>query len=161
MSGEEPQSYGQREPRAAALASIKSMAFGAVIGALLCLYFGFAWTVDAPPETPEEAAATWYAVDHGFRWALRIVGVLFLLVAGLTAMAQPAGALLAAATELLFGLVLAAMTIEGFIEDRVSGMFDFTVIILAVVAFFGFSAARRSWRIYRQVASLEVRDTPL
>lgn len=128
--------------------AIRGAAFGLLIGGAICLYFGFSWMVDAPGSASKESAASWFAVDHAFRWALRIVGVVFLLAAAGAAMGQRWSALLATISEGAFALLMIAMAIETTLESRADGGWDALVIIFGVLALISLSAAWRSWQLY-------------
>jgi len=131
-------------------AAIKGATFGGLIAGAVCLYFGFQWLVDAPASADESATAVWYAIDQGFRWALRVIGAAFFLVALLARSGSPASALLATVVESAFALLMLAMAVDTLVEARADGQFDATVILLLVLMAVGISAARHSWLLYRR-----------
>jgi hypothetical protein len=136
---------GRRHNREAA---IRSTAFGALVAGGLCLYFGLVWSADAPASASPQATEMWYFVDHVFQWWLRIIGVGFLAGAGLSAMGNRLGALVTAADEAAFALLMLAMAVNAYLEARAMGVFDATVILFGVLLVVGLSAARYSWSAF-------------
>lgn len=128
--------------------AIRGSAFGLLIGGAICLYFGFSWLIDAPGSASEQAAARWYAVDHAFQWALRVIGVAFLLGAAGAWTGQRWSALVSAAVEAAFALLMIAMAIESTLEARADGAWDAFVILFGVLALISMSTAWRSWQLY-------------
>lgn len=128
--------------------AIRSAALGALVAGGVCLWFGFAWSIDAPLSASAEATQVWYLVDHVLQWWLRILGVGFLLAAALSAMGNRLGALATAVDEATFALLMLAMIVDGVLESRAMGGFDATVILFAVLLVVGISASRYSWRVF-------------
>ncbi len=139
-------------------AAIRAGALGALLAGGICLFFGFQWLIDAPGSASEQATPVWFAIDHVFQWALRVIGVAFLVVAGLAALGRRSAALLETAVESAFTVLMLAMAIETFAEARADGHFDSTVILLLILAALGYSAARRSWRLCRQIGGQPTGD---
>lgn len=154
MNEEPPVERDAAEKRMAA-AAIKGRALGALLAGGVCLYFGFGWLVDAPASAGEDATPTWYAVDCAFRWGLRIVGGAFVIVAALAASGSRPSMLLGAVVEGVFALLMLAMTVETYLEARADGHFDATVILLAILAVVGLSAARHSWALYVRAGHIQ------
>jgi hypothetical protein len=128
--------------------AIRGNALGLVIGGGICLYFGFAFVADAPSGVSEEERAMWFALDNGLFWALRVVGIGFLLAGAWAASGRRPAMLLAAATEAAFALVMLAMSIAWTLEARVMGTWNPQVILLLILLIVGLLGARRSWELY-------------
>jgi len=131
-------------------AAIRATALGALVAGGICLFFGFHWLIDAPASSSAASEPTWYAIDHVFRWVLRVVGAAFLVVAWLARSGRRLAAGLGAAVETVFALLLLAMAVETFAEARADGRFDAMIIVLAIVMVMSVSAARHSWSLYRR-----------
>jgi len=132
---------------------VRASAIGLLIAGGLCLYFGFTLAANAPPDATPEEAARWFAVDEALNWGLRIVGILFLAVAGLAMTGARAALLGAALCEGLFALVMVAMAIEWSVDAHVfGGGWDPAVIIVALLAIISVGQAMRAWTLYRQSA---------
>jgi hypothetical protein len=136
---------GERRDR---IAAIRSAAFGALVAGGVCLYFGFAWSADAPASATPEETQVWYMVDHVFQWWLRVLGIGFLAAAGLSGIGHRLGALLSAAAEAAFAVLMLGMIVNGYLESRAMGGFDATLIIFAVLLVVSVSACRHSWSVF-------------
>jgi hypothetical protein len=132
----------------AAAEAIRGSALGLLVGGGVCLYFGFTLLIDAPGSASEEAVQTWFAADRAFRWCLRIAGVAFLLAAAWAATGQRSSMLLAVPSELVFALLMLAMSIETTLEARADGQWDVFAILLLILLVMGLAGARRSWELY-------------
>jgi hypothetical protein len=128
--------------------AVRGTTLGLVIGGGVCLYFGFAWLLDAPGSVSDEAAKSWFAVDQAFRWTLRVVGVVFLVAAAWSATGQRPAMLLAALAEGGFALLMLAMAIESTLEARADATWDPFAILFLVLVLVGLTAAKRSWGVY-------------
>jgi len=56
--------------------------------------------------------------------------------------------LLAAMVEVVFALLMLVMMVEWTIEARVDGAWEYSVILLILLAVVSLSGARRSWELY-------------
>jgi hypothetical protein len=110
----------------AAAEAIRGSALGLLVGGGVCLYFGFTLLIDAPGSASEEAVQTWFAADRAFRWSM----------------------LLAVPSELVFALLMLAMSIETTLEARADGQWDVFAILLLILLVMGLAGARRSWELY-------------
>ena len=128
--------------------AIRSAAFGALVAGGVCLYFGFAWLPFAPASATPEETQFWFMVDHVFQWWLRVLGVGFLVAAGLSAIGHRLGALLSVAAEAAFAVLMLAMIVNGYLKSRAMGGFDATLIIFAVLLVVSLSACRHSWIVF-------------
>jgi len=131
-------------------AELGAMTLGLVIGGGVCLYMGLSLIADAPANVSrDEAESLWFVVDNAIFWCLRIIGAVLLLAALLAFARQRIAALVATIGEIGFTLIMVGMAIENTIEARVDGIWDYFVILYAVLAIVAASAAKRSWQVYR------------
>jgi hypothetical protein len=147
---EEP--HGEGPPpiaRASLVDAIRGSALGLLIGGGICLFFGFTLLIDAPGSASEEATETWFAIDRVFQWALRIVGVVFLIAAAWAMTGQRRSMLLGTISEVGFCLLMLAMAVETTLEARADGGMDAFAILYAILFVIGLSGVKRSWVLYR------------
>ena len=119
-----------------------------LIGAGVCFYLGFTWLADAPGSVSEQAAETWYLIDNIMRWALRIVGLLFLFAIAATSTGKQSSMLVVVLAEAGFTIMMFIMAIESTVEALKDGLFDPFAILLLVLGIFGISSVKRSWQLY-------------
>src|SRR5262249_42870066 len=104
-------------------AQIRAEAISLLIGGALCLYFGFTLPLNAPANVPDDVAEKWFMADRVCYYVLRGVGCGFLLAAALAAAGIRISLLLSVATELIFALLMIAMTVIWTWRAQVSGGF--------------------------------------
>jgi len=145
----EPQQEAEPTVRKAFVSdAIRGSALGLLIGGGVCLFFGFTLVADAPGSVSEQEAQSWFARDAFFYWCLRIIGVGFLVVAALAGMGKRVSMLLAAIVEVVFALLMLVMMVEWTIEARMDGTWEYSVMLLILLAVISLSGARRSWELY-------------
>jgi hypothetical protein len=145
----EPQQEAEPAVRKAGVAeAIRASALGLLIGGGICLFIGLTWGPDAPGSVSEHEAQSWFARDRLFYWCLRIIGVGFLVAAALAGMGKRVSMLLAVIVEVVFALLMLVMMVEWTIEARVDGAWEYSVILLILLAVISLSGARRSWELY-------------
>ncbi len=150
--------------RAADQAFIRESALGLLLGGGICLYFGLTLAAIAPANSQGAAVEQWWAIDNALFWALRIVGILFVLAAGFAATGRRAALLVTIAAESLFTLLMLAMSIIWTLKARVDGEVNYIVILLILMAIVSIAAIKRSWVIYGRLrpnaAALMDRESP-
>ena len=145
---EPPSASTERAARLFVSDAIRGSALGLLIGGGMCLFFGFALLVDPPGSVSSDEAEFWRAWDHVFRWSLRIIGVSFLVAAALAGMSKRVSMLLAAIVEVAFALLMLVMMVEWTIEALMDGTWEYSVMLLILLAVISLSGARRSWESY-------------
>lgn len=145
---EPPSASTERAARLFVSDAIRGSALGLLIGGGVCLFFGFTLAADAPGSVSEQEAQSWFARDVFFHWCLRVIGVGFLVAAALAGMGKRVSMLLAAIVEVVFALLMLVMMVEWTIEARMDGTWEYSVMLLILLAVVSLSGARRSWELY-------------
>ena len=133
--GEPPSASTEKAARLFVSDAIRGSALNLLIAGGVCAFFGF-WL---------GGAGAW---DHGFRWCLRIIGVGFLVSAALAGVGKRFAMLLAAIVDVVFALLMLVMMVEWTIEARMDGTWEYSVMLLILLAVISLSGARRSWELY-------------
>lgn len=143
---------------------IRSHAMTFLIAGGICMYFGFAWVIDAPTNADERATELWYNIDYAFQWILRGVGALFLLAAALAHSGQRLALWFGMVAEGIFVLLMLTMALETTLETRAAGAgFDPFVILFLILAVMGMPSIARLWKLCRAAAAISAvpPETPI
>ena len=146
-------------PNKAVSHMITSTAMGLAIAGGICLFFGYSLLIDAPGSASKEAVETWFAIDRAFQWALRIVGIVFLIAAGMAWIGMRASQYLAVLAEGCFALLALALAVETTLEARADGHMDVYAILFLILAAMGASATKRSWDLLVMTAPAPERSS--
>ena len=145
----EPQQEAEPTVRKAFVTdAIRGSALGLLIGGGVCLFFGFTLVADAPGSASVEEEPFWRAWDYFFQWCLRFVSLGFFVAAALAGMGKRVSMLLAAIVEVVFALLMLVMMVEWTIGARKDGTWEYSVMLLILLAVISLSGARRSWELY-------------
>lgn len=121
-------------PRPDVPALIRANALSFLVGAALCLYFGWNWTETWPDNVDAKQQQFWISLDHAYAWTLRGLGALFLIASGLAAAGRRASLMMGALTEGLFVLFMILLSAGQTWEMRIIGGWDQMVVLYLLFA---------------------------